>query len=418
MKTNTLPQFSALILLAILAQTAVADDSHYQRYVIGDRSGGMGGLAVAGGHGVDACYYNPAGLTLSDRNSLSLSGNIYGVQRYKLKSGLIGGDDIDSDSFSSIPATMGGVWRLSPEWVFAFSAIQPDRSSVGEITARNHGSRIYSYSNEEQSLWIGPSLAWSDSSSLSVGASLYLAHYSYKGFEDAFARFGDEFFAAHTQYSNLSLLAILGVQWALPENWRVGLSVQTPTIPISDDGKIALAEYDIPVSFYSDDLDAKNEIPVKVALGLVRQVPKQYAYGIDVSYHASHDHKAIDVDFEGFGNISLWVHRRDIVDINIGGEYYVTEHFPLRAGFYTSFSAADDIEVEDAMVTSDIDLYGVTLSVGYEDERQSTNVGLNLMYGDGYDIGGGYDVNGNYVSRRVDASESHAFLYVSTSFFL
>jgi len=50
-----------------------ADDSNYQRYMVGDRAAGMGGAVVSIADGVDAAYYNPAGLGNIKANTLSIS---------------------------------------------------------------------------------------------------------------------------------------------------------------------------------------------------------------------------------------------------------------------------------------------------------------------------------------------------------
>ena len=408
--------------LALAAASASAAGSNYQRYVLGDRSGGMGGAAVAGGTGVDASYYNPAGLASTERDSLSFSANLYGVQRRKIKGGLEGGDNVDSDSVVTIPAMMGGVWRLSPDLVFAMSAIQPDRFSAGDLTLQSSNGRVHSYSSEDQSVWIGPSLAWKASSSLSVGASIYGVYSTSKMFEDSFGTFSSadrHLSAGHFESTSFSFLAIMGLQWELPDHWRLGLALQTPSLSLHDEGKFAVAESADDYAFYSDDVDAENESPLRLSIGIARQVPHEYAYGLDVSFHPDRDSKALGVGlFEGAGKVSLWTRRRDVVDFNLGGEYYVTERIPVRAGFYTSFSSADDIEAEDALTTSDIDLYGATFSVGYESGRSSTNVGIAFMYGDGHDIGEVRNADGSTSAARVDASESHVFLFVSTSFFL
>lgn len=403
----------------MLACSALGDDAHYQRYPLGARAGGMGGIAVAGGFGADACYYNPAGLALSEHDGLSLSGNLYGVQRYKIKAGLSAGDDLDSKSFVTIPASLGDIRRLSDRLVLAFSAYQPNRFSTGELTSRGNGGRIYSYSTEEQSIWVGPSLGCQATPSLSLGLSLYGVYASNKATEDTYSTAHHSLEAYHIQYSSSSLLAIFGLQWSLPRDWRIGLAVQTQTIPLADSGKLSLAtvDPDFPFSLYTDHLDARNELPWKIAVGIARQVPRNYAYGLDVSYHTAHSHRAIDIDFEGLGRTSMWIRRHEVVDFNLGGEYYIAGRYPVRAGFYTSFSATDAREDSDSMANSDIDLYGLTFSVGRETERAAVNIGLNFMYGSGDDLGYSSGNDSGIGLRKSDASTSHAFVTFSTSYY-
>ncbi len=417
MKTFFAP--SSVLLLALCALVASGDDSHYHRYAVGSRSGGMGGTAVAGGFGTDACYYNPAGLALSNHDGLSLSGNLYGVQRYKIQSGLSADDDLDSESFVTIPGALGGLRRVSDRLVLAIGVFQPNRFSTGELTSRGNGDRIYSYSSEEQSIWLGPGLAFQATPSLSLGFSLFGVYATHKASEDTFNAAEKTLDAYHMQYSSSAMLALFGLQWALPRDWRVGLAVQTPSIPLADSGKLsfAMADPDFPFALYSDDLDARNELPWKFAAGVARQVPRNYAYGLDVSYHTAHSPEALDINFEGMGGTSLWIRRHEVLDFNLGGEYYIAGRYPVRAGFYTSFSATGGNEESDSVINSDIDLYGTTFSIGRETDRAAVNLGLAVMWGSGKDIGYSTGEAGMPSLHRTDASTSHVLVTFSTSYY-
>ena len=56
-----------------LASAGWATDSKYQTYIVGDRAAGMGGAVVSIADSVDACYYNPAGLTEVKSRSRNMS---------------------------------------------------------------------------------------------------------------------------------------------------------------------------------------------------------------------------------------------------------------------------------------------------------------------------------------------------------
>ena len=116
--------------LMLLAATAWATDSKYQTYIVGDRAAGMGGAVVSIADSVDACYYNPAGLTQVKSSTVSLSANLYGFQLYHIENGLFPGENVQGNSFVTIPSTMGGIWKYGPDLSLAFSALVPDRSSL------------------------------------------------------------------------------------------------------------------------------------------------------------------------------------------------------------------------------------------------------------------------------------------------
>lgn len=409
---------ASVVVLAAFAAASLADQSHYQRYVVGTRAAGMGGVAVAGGDGVDATFYNPAGLAGATHDSLSLSGNLYGLQRYQIKGGLSATDNAKSDAFVSIPSTMGGVWRIDDRLTASFSLFQPNRLSTGEITSKDGSSRLYSYSTEDQSIWFGPAVAYQLTDKLSLGLSLFGVYSSYKNSETSANVPENTMSDAHMQYDNTAILGVIGAQWALPYDWRVGLSIQTPGLSVAHDGKLStsITEKGELFTFFSDDLNTKDDIPMKIALGIARQRPKDYGYGIDVTYHPANSQEAIDMKIMG-EDVGIWIRRRDVIDVNLGGEYYILGKFPVRAGFYTSFSAVKEIERIDSLATSDIDLYGLTCSIGYEKEHTAINVGLSAMYGDGEDIGQVPSSEGGSTYRRSDATTSQILLTLSTSYF-
>ena len=100
----------------------------------------MGGAALATAIDVDAIFYNQAGLAKSKGDSISLSANLYGLERYETKGGLDWGEDAESSSFVSIPAAMGGVKRFSDEWVGGFG-VDVDFGSGDDLNYDNQGNK-------------------------------------------------------------------------------------------------------------------------------------------------------------------------------------------------------------------------------------------------------------------------------------
>lgn len=419
-----------IVLLAagLVASGAIADNEHYQRYVVGERSGGMGGAAVAGGIGLDAAYYNPAGLAWATHDSLSMTANLYGFQHYHLDDVLVNGQDLSSDSFVTIPASAGGIWRLADDYTFAFGVFQPVNDSIDEFTGNKTGSSIFSFSSKNQSIWFGPSVGFRAQTNLSFGAAVYGVYDTSK---TSYTRHsGSGLFGGHgevdTQKQDLdctSVLGLFGAQWLLPDDWRLGLALQTPSLRVMGHGKLGVSSNEGGDSFsiYDGDLDGRRDRPMKLALGIARQKERQYGYGVDVTWHAKDSYKEFDVDFTEDFSYDFKVHRDSVVDVNLGGEYYIAEKFPVRGGFYTSFSSASGSHLldDDNLSNDDIDLYGVTFSVGYETENTAINLGVNFAYGKG--DAAGYstetDENGMPVSRKTDAEINQLLFTLSTSYY-
>ena len=133
---------AAVLAAGFLTSTAQAISGRYRDYVIGDRASGMGGAAIAVAQSVDAVYYNPAGLTDTKRDSLSLSANLYGFESYRQRNAMYPGEDASSSSFVAIPTAVGGVSRFSDEWVGGFGVFTPDNDKTSLIVSKANGKHL------------------------------------------------------------------------------------------------------------------------------------------------------------------------------------------------------------------------------------------------------------------------------------
>jgi long-chain fatty acid transport protein len=397
--------------LAFLAAAANGEDGRYRSYIIGERAAGMGGAAVAIGSGVDAAYYNPAGLANAEKDSLSLTANLYGIQEEKVDSAFYPDDDINSRSVATIPASISLVRRMNEQMVLGFSVLEPDYHTCDEILTRGHGKHLYNYSANEKSLWFGPSAAWKCDNGISIGLSVF-GTYNYNK-EDISLTLNEYDVTVRQAFKehSVDLLALFGVQWRSEEGWAAGASVQTPSLHLWDSATLAMTQ--LGQSFYSDDLDAEHRLPFQIAIGVGRQVAREYGFGLDVTYHPSMSYTALGVNDEYAGLEDQKLSRKQVVDFSLGGEYYFAGQYPLRGGVYTAFSAADDIEDSREIATRDVDLYGATLSIGRENDLMGINVGLNYVIGRGHDIG--YDGNQNSCRRR--AREQQLYLTFNTTYY-
>ena len=399
----------------VWAAAARGGDSRYQTYIVGERIGGMGGAGVALGQGVDACRYNPAGLSESERSSVSLTANLYGIQKRKTERGLLEEDDLESDSFVTIPSLVGGVKRLSEEWVAGFSIVQPEKETLGELT-RKKSNRLYSYLADSQSIWAGPSVAWGKGEGWSFGASLF-GIYRTESVLMMVASEPDKFMAGEgVDAKSVDAVLAGGVRWRGGNGWRAGATVQTPSVHLYDSAEygMGMAVGDVIWTRHSDDVELENRQPVQVAVGVGFEREREWAVGVDATWRnklsfAASEEKQADGTSE-----RDWVRRQATVDLNAGAEYFVAGQYPVRAGFYTGFSSVPDVTKEGESQTEDIDAYGVTFSVGRETEQSSMNLGVNYVWGKGYEQGAGMDMRDN---SRAKAWMQEIYFTLTTSYY-
>ncbi|MBQ7666445.1 MAG: hypothetical protein IJS46_00420 [Kiritimatiellae bacterium] len=413
--------FSALsVALVFSAADAGATDGRYRDFVIGERAGGMGGAAIAVASDVDAVFYNPAGLAQSRGDSISLSANLYGMQNYAIKGGLEWGGDEKSESFVTIPGAMGGVSRLSDEWVFGFGAFAPKQEKRHLVTADSARRNFSNYDYDDQTLWLGPAIAWSPAGSgISVGAGLYAVYRECKISRSTFST-GEYAMNGAIDLSVLGVLAAAGVQIDLGDGWRAGAVIQSPNVRVWDDGTFSLnASFDRrgadeDAGYYSTDVRADNYIPFQLGVGIGRTVPGKWGFSLDANYHPSANFDFMRWNIDG-ARVSESIHMHSVLDAGLGGELIVAERYPIRAGVYTAFSSIrvpEDPEDSD-FITSDVDMYGVTFSIGRRSENMIVNFGFDVAFGSGHDLAEGY--SGKRV--RTDCDRRVMLTTVSTTYF-
>ena len=110
-------------------------------------------------------------------------------------------------------------------------------------------------------------------------------------------------------------------------------------------------------------------------------------------------------------------HCREVLDFSLGGEHYLRRKYPVRAGFFTSRSAAPDPVADNTDEAGQIDLYGLTATVGVEMKNAASNIGLNYLWGEGRAIGWGTDAAGEIVNTVSDSDETHLYVVFNTQYY-
>ncbi len=410
--------------LAVLAPVIVnvapspADDGNYQNFIIGERAAGMGGAAVALADAVEACFYNPAGLALAPSSTISLSASLYGFHRLDVANGWFPGEGIDVDSFLSVPSTFGTIVKLTPDFALAFSALVPDKISINDLDAFPGDGHFFKLSRDDTTVWIGPSAAWRFSPRWSAGVSVFAVYRAFSLFRDWLI--GDYGFSMSedVKYNDLSLLAEAGVRFDPGNRWSFGLMVQTPSTHLSGSSEYLLKGTAGGVfgANYVRDGESANKLPAAVRAGAAWHVPRAYALGLDVTYHFPVEYDRVSGVDQFGGSWNYPLERRGVADVNAGAEYYLAGKYPVRAGFFTSFSSAPSTSVDAGYLPDHVDKYGLTLSLGREVSNTSISLGLNYVWGSGRGVGFDYE-GGKFTSVLVDHEESYLLINLASSYY-
>ncbi len=411
----------ALVIWGGAALGAWAGEANYQPYVVGERAAGMGGAVVATADGMDACFYNPAGLGGEVRDSISVNGNLYGIQNFETEDAAFPGEDFSISSFATIPTGLSAVKKLKKGTVAAFSVFVPSQSSAREIQAFTDRQHYYNYSQDEQTLCMGPSIGHVVNERLSVGASVLGVYQTASEFQNLYWGDYSYTYTANYKYTVLGVLGTVGAQFKLADEWSGGITLTTPSARLSGNGTIQMSEVmgDSAVagagSLYYEDLDADNGLPAQMRAGIGWRRAGVASAGLDLTHHLSSRYDWMDGEQDGEA-VVVRQEREAVTDVQVGGEYVLRKRYPVRAGFFTSFSSAPDLDPDGTSALSQIDLYGVTASVGSIGENVVMNLGLSYVWGNGDAFGTRLNQMEELETVVTDTTESGLYAFASTAY--
>lgn len=400
---------------------ALAGEANYQPYVVGERAAGMGGAVAATADGMDACFYNPAGLGHEIHHSLSMNGTLYGLQRFKVKDAVFPEEDFDVSSFTTIPTGLSAVRKIKEGTVVAFSVFVPAQMKVREIQAYPERQHYYNFSQDDQLLLLGPSVGHVVNERLAVGASVFGLYQTGSRFENLF--WGDYAFiySGNFKYSVIGLTGNAGLQYQVAPEWSLGVVLTAPSATLDGSGRAHFGRargsetVSGAASEYYEDLDAQSGLPAELRMGIGWRRPETASAGLDVTYHFSRSFDWLKGSQDGQETVVRRT-REAVTDIQVGGEYIFRKRFPLRAGFFTSFSSAPDVDPDEPSSIAQIDLYGVTVSAGSIGENVVVNLGLSYVWGSGDSLGNQLNEQGALQAFVSQTSQESLYAFASTAY--
>ncbi len=117
-----------VVVVLSLSKPVLADQFHYNNFLVGDRAIGLGGAYAGIADDASGVYYNPAGLAFALSNDVSGSANAFYTKTQKYKKA-IGDTDFEEKSGGSLPSFFGGLQKIdnvAKGLVFAFGVYTGD----------------------------------------------------------------------------------------------------------------------------------------------------------------------------------------------------------------------------------------------------------------------------------------------------
>ncbi len=388
----------------------------------GDRAAAMGGAYTALADDGSGAYYNPAGLVRIPEADISLSASAYSYQSFTFEKGFFG-RDFHQEGGLFVPTGFGAIRRLG-NLAFGVSiavpeafALRTNRSFHDVDLSGFQFDLDLDFKDDARTYEFGPTLAWSVSPELSIGATLYYLYgsrsrVSYFEIADATDPAALPTLAFSTSQERVTgVTGVLGAQWQPDRCWRFGLALRPPTdlhhYREEQDSNFTPVEGLpglLPAPGTPDILDKgfTEGVPFSATFGTAWISGEQLTLAADVSVYG----------YEHFPGFETPVTRDPTWNLNLGAEYYVYPSIPLRAGFYTNNSSAPDPKTGQTNAREHVDTYGFTIGANWIAEH--TELGLGLR--EGFETGRTPSVSVEDVAPVVPVRGTETAVFLSSRY--
>ena len=417
------------MLLLLSAPVAAITGSNYIGILVGERPMGMGGAYAAVADDPSGLYYNPAGIVYGHAPNLSASVNAYHITSTRYQDALGAGSDWERQSQEFLPNFFGTTQPLGPLTV-GFSYATP--LAVREQQSQTFGAgvvqrdEVQSFSvnvdNSDTINEIGPSVALEVNDRLAVGATVY-AHQreqqtimtqvlDLKGKKDGSDVDDYELQTLYANNEQLGVSWMLGAVFAASERISLGASVRSTEILSATNSRKGvcrgseLEDYENEAGEKSSCINSTQEIvPGKLVFVDKIETHIRDSYPLEmrlgVAFFAS-QRLLLAADVIHYTAVG---YRRSVTNYALGGEYYLSPDWALRAGFYTDYSNTYP------GATHHVDRYGGSLSISRFSRNSSVSVGVIGARG----VGKAHIIDADETQDLVTSSFT-AFLATSYSY--
>ncbi|MCB1180382.1 MAG: outer membrane protein transport protein [Leptospiraceae bacterium] len=374
------------IFIFIISFSLQSDDFHYIHSFYGPRASGMAGAYTAISDDSSGTYYNPAGLAFSYDDSITINATSYQTIRKNYHNIFGPWQDYNQKSQKYLPDFVGTVKSFDKLRV-GFSIVNgihdsydqdntiylPSNSSIATLDI--------GFSQEKFNLMMGPSVSYPISDRFSVGMTLY---YTYDTSRTSSKRLAEGFknevatFELEERRETRGFNPIIGFQYLLTEklvlgltyrkNFNIGgsislkeslletsplLSTFDPMLTSVDNGYLIVEQRNEKVSTIVADNHLVIGTPIthklpevnKFNFGIAYFLNKRFVTSFDLMYATPYKYYLPQVEYNPYtfqtsfsSSLKNDLERRATYNYALGFEYYITETFLIRLGYYTNRS--------------------------------------------------------------------------------
>jgi hypothetical protein len=440
-----------------------ADPFHFQGIPLGQRAIGFGGAFTAVADDPSAAFYNPAGLVTTGDSALSASLTLNAFDRQNIDSGFrtpLGETDLKHDSEPSLPVSGGFLKRLGKRdaageraHAIGLSTFALDQRNltfdVETMDAARTGIATLSVDRSNRTLWNGLSYAYRASERLSFGLSGFLSttrtNYREEQVNTTLGAINpaDGSYASDTASwssyrvkTNVKNLALrLGALYKLNPQLRLGVMFQPPSLHVRGQASVrqrvletgAGAAEGSFLDVRQDWLSSHAPLPWEVRLGGAYKPREWLTLTLDASLYGGREtREAVTAvgprspDPEtgavaSIGNFELETWKRKVSgNVSLGAEAVAWGWIAVRAGLFTSLSAAPSVPYEtEKCYAPDINRYGGALSVGINAGGYDLSLGSAGLFGRGEGLAFDTRPEASSLYRRTEVADATLFIFLT-----
>lgn len=426
-------------IMSICAE-AKADDTHYENFRFGQTAIGLGGAVTGFISEPEASFYNPGGLGFLTTSKFSSAINFLGRDQRVIRDfvSLDENDQPSKDGYSKdiltlptnsviVKSLAGGKHALAFS-TFLLTETRDDFS--GQLHLEESGQQLqlgYTENLDDRIVLIGPSYAYRLNSRVSIGLSVFYARRTYSVLDQVTERIiKPEIDSVPVGYTEIhervdtqeaGIFMKCGALWRVTPKWSLGAVISTPAVQLYGKGEYTYRYIDAtPSDLIDGDIDDDDDIerfyeesanestftqyPWMLGLGASYGQEGEWRLALSTNIYMPLTYDRVDPDDEEvaegrFTNFITLVERKLTINTSIGGELYMTPQWPVRMGVFTNLASSPELDQSrtDSPQLSHVDLYGLSLSVGYEENNASINFGIETQVGAGYETSLDSDLN-------------------------
>ncbi|MFZ9004462.1 MAG: hypothetical protein ACO20F_10260 [Robiginitalea sp.] len=361
------------LLLLSFSGALSGQEGNYKFENFGNQSVLLNGNVTGSVRDLGLVYYNPARLGLIDNPSFTIGGKAYEWSKYYFEDILQTEKNLSSNQFGGLPATIAGTFDLKflPGHKFAYSILSRRRSDIRtkydsgltpdpDFEKLPDATESYSevdFRDRLRDEWFGVSWAYPISETLSVGVSLFGSIYEKNGSGEILINARRESGRVVTYNNRLDFTQkTYGVQIKIGAAWLVsdlemGVNLSLPFISVKNRSSFSYLESlggfspedDFIVSYAYGELPGKRRTAAGISYGV--GIPwKAHKFHLNLDWNApvgSYDRIEFpEESLEDLGANPFQEEFKSVVNLGVGGEFYVSPSLNIIGSFSTDFSAS------------------------------------------------------------------------------